>query len=902
MDGVATSMRYLETVHLWQAHGYKLNASVGAIMAHKVSGRLCYFHAGANNYRLLVSLVTMEQIEDLESLQGPVDGRSWTDHAASLMPDSAWRVVCITNVEYYVYHNLAAPIQGPTDLSNDDDESDDDDVALPSRDENANPIGQMQGLAEPKRYWGKMFSPDYKNRLCVFKCLAWLDGRWTANGLMSGGLYYFHQLWISREGFQDMEEFPGLTMDEPDSVQTMFSTGFRVYTQDDNEIRYQSARLLRRPLPGMNCVLNVHLEGDQHFRPIEDLRMYARCTAVLSEPPLTGWRCTKRPANGPGRALWVEAMFLRAAGSIGCRRGPGTSILPIHGHLWRGGMPGACLRGHLYKQARAHVCLPGEQCPRTRGPLQLHLRWLFSGGWHDGLPMGHVRCRTLLNVGYMDPYLSQLDDLSFCQGMEMECTWDLEDAETEGDLMLSSSTGAHALTIFKARWALEQWIRCMPVVSFDGGRNDLQLIKPYLAAIYGTYVPPWLRHFQTYEGPELSADADGMSPWDRPGDEITSVLKKGSCFTAIYTHRLAFLDVRNYLPAGGFRCAKYLQTYRGTAYQGGKSFFPYEYVDDLAHLRDPLPGYAAFYSSLCGENTLEEALGWPHGQQNYAELCRLWVRKGMTSLRDLLIHNNNCDVVPFLTAIQKQCDIYKQAELDLLKDGPSLSSIGMRYGMHDAEGLFYTFGLDQADLTELLNTAILGGPSIVFKRHAEVGHTTIREPDYAAEALPCCTLVGFDANSLYPWGMAQDMPIGTCHVRSGLDFTVDDGALSHGYGPRYSRASLLWLTYEVDVRGLTGLLHAGNGSEVQLGLWHLPVDGYHPGTATVFQFHGCLYHGHDCRKFEDTWLCTTANERQQSTEENEDYLRFTCGYTLITIWECEWEVLKRSDPRAAVVF
>ena len=149
----------------------------------------------------------------------------------------------------------------------------------------------------------------------------------------------------------------------------------------------------------------------------------------------------------------------------------------------------------------------------------------------------------------------------------------------------------------------------MPVVSFNGGRYDLQLIKPYLAAVYGAYGPPCLRRFWAYEGPELSATADGMLPSARGGDEITSILKKGSRFTAIYTHKLAFLDVCNYLPAGGFSYAKYLRTYVGPACQGGKSFFPYEYVDDLARLRDPLLGYAAFYSSLRGENTLEEGLG-----------------------------------------------------------------------------------------------------------------------------------------------------------------------------------------------------------------------------------------------------------------------------------------------------
>ena len=88
---------------------------------------------------------------------------------------------------------------------------------------------------------------------------------------------------------------------------------------------------------------------------------------------------------------------------------------------------------------------------------------------------------------------------------------------------------------------------------------------------------------------------------------------------------------------------------------------------------------------------------------------------------------------------------------------------------------------------------------------------------------------------------------------------------------------------------------------MRLGLRHLPMDGYRPDTATVFQFHGCLYHGHDFPEFQDTWLSITAEERQQCTDQNEDYLNSACGYTLITIWECEWEVLKRSDPCTAVV-
>ena len=50
----------------------------------------------------------------------------------------------------------------------------------------------------------------------------------------------------------------------------------------------------------------------------------------------------------------------------------------------------------------------------------------------------------------------------------------------------------------------------------------------YLAAVYGTHAPPWFHRFRAYDGPELSAAADGMSPRNRRGDELMSVLKKGS--------------------------------------------------------------------------------------------------------------------------------------------------------------------------------------------------------------------------------------------------------------------------------------------------------------------------------------------------------------------------------------
>ena len=67
----------------------------------------------------------------------------------------------------------------------------------------------------------------------------------------------------------------------------------------------------------------------------------------------------------------------------------------------------------------------------------------------------------------------------------------------------------------------------------------------------------------------------------------------------------------------------------------------------------------------------------------------------------------------------------------------------------------------------------------------------------------------------------------------------------------------------------------------------------------VFPFHDCLFHSHNSREFEDAWLHTTARERQKETEKDEKYVRITCGYTLVTIWEYEWVSLKSNDPNTA---
>ena len=302
-------------------------------------------------------------------------------------------------------------------------------------------------------------------------------------------------------------------MDELDSVETMFSTGFWVYTQDDNEIRYRSARLLRRPLPGMDRVVNVHLAGEQHFRPIENLRMFARC-----------YKCMHCGSQ------WAAPYRLEQH-QVTCQRqgGPYESKQRFYELLAQ--LVVVVALEHWYYPYRVTFDLKACLVPVSAGtftsrhvPVSVSLASNVPG--HEGpynfisndcpqrLVDDMMAClwdaANCLTRDTMDPYWSQLDNLGVCRGMEIECTRDLEDAETEAGCMLNSSTGVHVLT--KVRRALEQWMWCMPVVSFNGDRYDYLLIKPYLTAVYGTHALPWFHCFQAYEGPELSVDVPLCHP------------------------------------------------------------------------------------------------------------------------------------------------------------------------------------------------------------------------------------------------------------------------------------------------------------------------------------------------------------------------------------------------------
>jgi G:T-mismatch repair DNA endonuclease (very short patch repair protein) len=113
----------------------------------------------------------------------------------------------------------------------------------------------------------------------------------------------------------------------------------------------------------------------------------------------------------------------------------------------------------------------------------------------------------------------------------------------------------------------------------------------------------------------------------------------------------------------------------------------------------------------------------------------------------------------------------------------------------------------------------------------------------------------------------------------------------------YSKVQIEWLESITLYTGIK-IQHAENNKEHNIKGTYKYADGYSSEFNTVFEFHGCFYHGcPEC--YPDRNKCNevcskTFNELYENTLKKEQDC-IDNGYNLVTVWECEWNKLK-TDP------
>ena len=115
----------------------------------------------------------------------------------------------------------------------------------------------------------------------------------------------------------------------------------------------------------------------------------------------------------------------------------------------------------------------------------------------------------------------------------------------------------------------------------------------------------------------------------------------------------------------------------------------------------------------------------------------------------------------------------------------------------------------------------------------------------------------------------------------------------YGENTNFSYAACQWIEKQSELIG-KHIHHAlcGHGGEfsVKIGGKKIFVDGYEPKTRTIFQYHGCKWHGCPCRKERNS----LDKERYSKTIYLEEKMKEQ-GFKLFSVWECEKPELKKME-------
>jgi len=265
---------------------------------------------------------------------------------------------------------------------------------------------------------------------------------------------------------------------------------------------------------------------------------------------------------------------------------------------------------------------------------------------------------------------------------------------------------------------ISEWCNQVPVVSFNSGSYDLNLIKNHFASTLA----------------EVS--------------KKVKVAKKGNKTIFLLTWGACFLDIINYLGPG----TSYDKWVKAYGCKAVKSWFTYEWFDVPEKLDFPgLPEYEAWYWKLKG--------GYVLTLTEWEECKRLFKEKGMRIFADWLCYYNNLDVAPGFKALEKMKSFYTERGIDILKDAVSLPGVSLHYLLRGAIERGADLYSPSKEAYEMLKGAVVGRPSLVFTRRHETGVTRIRSHQLKEPRL-CKKILGFDTSPLYLSTMLREMPCG----------------------------------------------------------------------------------------------------------------------------------------------
>ena len=711
-----------------QTTAFKVNVSFGFILKQKATSRLRYYHSSNNCCgRYLEEPSLITNRDDFESFLERIRESDILQWAVAQRPNSDWVCEHVTNATFFFNRIVDHPIGCVG-------------VTLPDYVKNNKAI---VGLAKDEN------GAIYNDNLCLFRCLALHLGREAA------ALY-------AEYTDTSVHDFAGVTLDDLHKVESKFETNVVVYQLVEIDNGKTMAELVRRSPAQYQETMYVNLH-ESHYSYIQDIGKYchsykcSKCEQAL-------WKCPwelhrhERTCEGGIRRVYKGGVY-RPPSSIFerlddegiivedvLRYYPYRATFDFECYFDRDNVPADSDRvqwiaRHVPLSVSLASNVPGYETPRcyvTEGDYDKLVADMMAG-----LVATSDAAYDLLKPSYG----SVLNELE-----ARKEAWD--DAESEANAEERKTNPFNTLA-----GHLHDWLHQLPVIGFNSGKYDLNMIKR-------SFVPLLISN-------------------------NAAVIKRQNTYMCLYTDKLKFVDICNYL-APGVSYAKYLTAY---GCELGKGHFPYEYMDGIGKLDErSLPPQAVFYIRLKNEGISND---------DYARCQAVWRDNGMETLREYLIWYNNRDVTPFLDAIAKQAGFYKQHNIDMFKDGISVPGLSLLHLFNDLpnDTYFVTFNRTNSDLHKLVKDNIVGGPAIIFHRYHEKNVTRIRGGSEL-----CRKIVGYDANALYLWAIMQDMPTGWYTRRR------EENKFRPQQAQPFGQMAVQWLTWESAKSGCA-IRHQVNGRE-----------------------------------------------------------------------------------------
>ena len=907
-DGDTVILRpQVERILAMEPHSFKINLAFGTILRNIETGEYRYFTAYYNN-TILDLPFRISTPDDINAFLHEVEENISLEFITTTSRESTkWEKVYVTNITFFVYR-MGYVIGHGRQKKNFQQ--------LPRHIYRHHAIVSMISSTRRK---------PYKDNLCSFRCLAWLVNK--SRTLEKRTKLYYRKWKTYKESLgqtdlpNDGKKYKGVFFEDLPDFEKCFKVKVYVYTlspEDTCERVYHSS-LKEEDQADRTMYLNVF---DHHFSLITNFNSYAKkfacrfCSRAFNRMDNTTRHeksCTERVSYTFSGGIYQPSLsiFDEIQSTLGItvpselQYFPWFAVYDFESVLKPVLVQDINTANTQITTEHIPVCVsissnvPGytePHCIIDEDPDDLVKKMCDQLEKIQLATVELAKARWSHLYNELQTHLVQFpssevtNETMQAHNVNMEHEFVTADNITESQDTLHIGCMDHEETqkLHCSRVAdlvsrLDSYMECLPVLGFNSSKYDLNLIKKYFP-----------KHLQ------LTTDR-------------CYVVKKCNQYTAICNSKFKLLDITNYL-AAGCNYSRFLQAYD---VQESKSYFPYEWFDSVDKLKfQNLPSYDSFYSKLKNCNVLNsEHEEWQHkgckgiepknGHTKYQDLLTIWEEKGMSKFEHFLQHYANLDTGPFVQGAEKLQKYYFDMGVDVFKVAISAPGVARRLLFQHAKKqnkYFASFDRSYEDLYYKIKKCAFGGPSIIFKRHAKVGHTLIR----GNQDRICGSIQGYDCNGLYLFALGQELPV-LFPIRRSEE---------KSFKPEVSWRHLemyQWLNWMAVQDGLDIQHKLNSGKEFPVGPYRLDgfatsVNDKGESVSHGYEFHGCWTHGHDpelCSfnrevdgsiKFsKNQKTIELQKKKRKATYQREKYIRDR-KIDLKVIYECQFAQLKKKNP------